>query len=186
LLQHTVTGGGKYDSYCLCENSTYTSRVITDSYNYVAPSESLYEEWYVYGLDTNLSVERLFSDYIKVQGDGYALVTTRVGNTAGTGAVIKVYDRCETEDTNDDVLVEQFYIIIFGDVNGDSVVTHDGTLTFRGVADREWAANTGGTPHLKKAASVDGNSRVTINDATLIEGVKEGTKTLSQITGIAE
>ena len=73
--------------------------------------------WYVYGLEELLPLKILLSDYIDVQGDGTIVVTKIKDNSSyyGTGSVIDVYDNVTGE------LVESFTIIIFGDLDGDSV-----------------------------------------------------------------
>lgn len=103
---------------------------ITESYNegfgevhYRYPYNSYeelegYEEWYVYGLNIKVTGDEL-ADYVTVYGDGYYEIEyTEIshGYFCGTGAEIFVYDNV----TGD--LVEKFYIVIFGDVNGDAQV----------------------------------------------------------------
>ncbi len=79
--------------------------------------------WFVYGLQERLRENKLLNDYIDVQGDGRIEIEYREkddGTTyapwTGTGTVINVYDNVTDE------LVESFYIIIFGDLNGDSFI----------------------------------------------------------------
>ncbi len=74
-------------------------------------------QWYVYGLEELLPLRILLGDYIDVQGDGTIVVTKIKDNSSyyGTGSVIDVYDNVTGE------LVESFTIIIFGDLDGDSV-----------------------------------------------------------------
>lgn len=95
--------------------------VITDVYGYETPED--YERWVVYGLDVKLTHHRLFNEFVKVQGDGYAIVENKYGEYLGSGSTIKVYDRNSTVDTADDTLVEQFYIVIVGDPSGDGQIT---------------------------------------------------------------
>lgn len=101
---------GVIESY----NSGYT--VTPDPYD----TPDSFEEWYIYGLRVRLTEKTLLSKYITVLGDGrieVERVTTANGNTygsVGTGAVIKVFDNVTGEQ------VEQFYIIIYGDINGDA------------------------------------------------------------------
>lgn len=73
--------------------------------------------WYVYGLEELLPLRILLSDYIDVQGDGTIVVTKIKDNSSyyGTGSIIDVYDNVTGE------IVESFRIIIFGDLDGDSV-----------------------------------------------------------------
>ncbi len=79
-----------------------------------------FEEWYIYGLRVRLTEKTLLNKYVTVLGDGHIeveRVKTADGTTygsVGTGAVVKVIDNVTGEQ------VEQFYIIIFGDINGDA------------------------------------------------------------------
>ena len=69
-------------------------------------------EWYVYGLQTNMT-KRRFSNYLAVQGDG-KMEIEQTDYGYGTGTVITVIDNVTGE------VVEQFHVVIFGDINGDS------------------------------------------------------------------
>ena len=71
---------------------------------------------YIYGLRQKLKVDALTSEYLAVEGDGRLEVQPAKYNRCGTGTEVKVIDNV-TEKT-----VEIYYIIIFGDVNGDSAV----------------------------------------------------------------
>lgn len=99
--------------------------VILDEYGYAQPAAS-YEEWFVYGLTPELyqdeeqrrDTDPILSDFVKVQGDGYWVVTpTAISNVyLGTGATIDVYDNVTGE------LVESFYIVIIGDLDGSGQI----------------------------------------------------------------
>lgn len=105
-----VERDGVIESY----NDGYT--VTPDPYD----TPDSYEEWYIYGLRVRLTEKTLLNKYVTVLGDGrieVERVTTADGNTygsVGTGAVVKVFDNVTGEQ------VEQFYIIIYGDINGDA------------------------------------------------------------------
>lgn len=93
--------------------------VILDEYGYAQPAAS-YEEWFVYGLHEDMEAdvnpdEADIYDYVKVQGDGKMVLTYSENSTnfLGTGATIDVYDNVTGE------LVESFYIVIIGDLDGD-------------------------------------------------------------------
>ena len=76
--------------------------------------------WYVYGLEEVIKDKDLLDFFIDVQGDGRIEIIFREGiinNWTGTGTVINVYDNVTDE------LVESFYIVIYGDLNGDSYIT---------------------------------------------------------------
>ena len=71
---------------------------------------------FIYGLDTRLTENKLLSDYLAVEGDGRIEVTLTKFNVCGTGTRIDVYDNV----TN--AIVATYYIIIFGDINGDAEI----------------------------------------------------------------
>ena len=71
---------------------------------------------YITGLETRLTKAKLLSTYLTVEGDGRLEVTLTKYRVCGTGARVDVIDNV-TED-----IVETYYIIIYGDVNGDSGV----------------------------------------------------------------
>lgn len=105
-----VERDGVIESY----NDGYT--VTPDPYD----TPDSYEEWYIYGLRTRLTEKTLLNKYVTVLGDGHIeveRVTTANGTTygsVGTGAIVRVFDNVTGEQ------VEQFYIIIYGDINGDA------------------------------------------------------------------
>ena len=71
---------------------------------------------YIYGLRQKLKVADLTSEYLTVEGDGRLEVTATKYNRCGTGTQVDVIDNVTDE------VVETYYIIIFGDINGDSAV----------------------------------------------------------------
>ena len=87
---------------------------------------------YIYGLETKLTVAKLTSEYVAVVGDGEIVVTPIKYNRCGTGTKVEVVDNVTDE------VVETYYIIIFGDINGDSNVS----ATDYTVLERELAPKT--------------------------------------------
>ncbi len=75
---------------------------------------------YIYGITPGESVE----DYIAVNNGSYELVANSEGKTSGTGATVKVKNSSGT-------VVETYTVIIFGDVNGDGVITGVDELKFK-------------------------------------------------------
>ncbi|MBR4727031.1 MAG: InlB B-repeat-containing protein [Clostridia bacterium] len=84
--------------------------------------------WYVYGLEEMIDEDLLREQYCDVSGDGYFTVT-RVNNRyapwTGTGTVIDVYDAVTGR------LVESFWIIIYGDLDGNAYIDTDDSLMLR-------------------------------------------------------
>ena len=71
---------------------------------------------YIYGIATKTDETTLTSKYLDVVGDGKLIITPTKYYLCGTGTKVEVYDNV------DQVVVETYYIVIFGDVNGDSGV----------------------------------------------------------------
>ncbi len=112
---------GETGAYTLNADGS-VSRNVTQTYDqYKADSGNV---WYVYGLELYLFEDVLRDKYCDVYGDGYYTVTpynadfgSEIGKTVvGTGSKISVYDKVTKE------LVEEFYVVIFGDVNGDAAI----------------------------------------------------------------
>ena len=114
--------------------------------------------------------------------------TTLSNGGYGTGAVVKVYDQKGTpDDTSDDEFVEQFYIVIFGDLDGNARITQlDYNEALVDLTERDWSANRNGVAYMKLAADVsDSNGRITQLDINALSQVVSRAYTIDQVTGIA-
>ena len=164
--------------------------VITDSYDYESGEEdsTFYDEWYIYGLAVNMTKAKL-GNYFEVQGDGrYELITTKSNGGYGTGCIVKVYDRNGTiDDESDDIFVEQFFIVIFGDLDGNGRITQlDYNEALNDLTKKDWSANRGGIAYMKKAADLnDQNGRITQLDVNALGQVVARASTIDQKTGKA-
>ncbi len=146
--------------------------------------EDDYSRWFIYGFNvTRLTKNNVQSGkYFTVAGDG-KFVVTPTDNGYGTGAVVSVYD-CVT---GVDKLVEEFYIVYFGDLDGSGTITgKDRTLLQRELADKSWSLAGSKIEYLVKAADLDGNRRITAQDLTKLADVIAKTKTIDQVTGKAQ
>lgn len=155
-----------------------------DLYTYDYSTDD-YESYYVYGLDTSMGSDSAKLDtFVKVNGDGYYTLTLSEADMAGTGAVIKVYDRMGTEEKSDDTLVEQFYIVIFGDVDGDSFITgSDATMVKAEVnRDTSWSRDNTRQNYIVKAADVDCDTFITGSDSTMIKAAVNRVQSIDQKT----
>ena len=147
--------------------------------------------WYVYGLTDKLRIETTYDmkrldTYVDVSGDGYyEVVDFKVKDgSVGTGTVINVYDNVTGE------LVESFWIIIYGDLNGDGVISNlDYTIALaEDAGETTWSRkiDTENYVHYKaKAANVNGDTIFSITDAAQINYYVLGTVRINQATGIA-
>ena len=164
--------------------------VITDSYDYESGEEdsTFYDEWYIYGLAVNMTKAKL-GNYFEVQGDGrYELITTKSNGGYGTGCIVKVYDRNGTiDDESDDIFVEQFFIVIFGDLDGNGRITQlDYNEALNDLTKKDWSTNRGGIAYMKKAADLnDQNGRITQLDVNALGQVVARASTIDQKTGKA-
>jgi len=147
-------------------------------------------QWYVYGLREYITSTNLLDEFIDVSGDGrieLIYVNDVVKPYTGTGTVINVYDRLGTEETSDDILVESFHIVIFGDVNGDSVAQAiDATYVFDEAAglttwSNPYADNY--THYLVKAADITGEGYIESIDGSYIGDHTIGIVIIDQVTG---
>lgn len=175
------------------KNDTCTT-VIDRAGGDVDDYDAATSKWYVYGIKEYIKAPELLDKYIDVSGDGrieLIHVENGLGGTweyTGTGTVINVYNRMGTpDDTSDDILVESFHIVIFGDINGDSVVQAiDATYVYDEAAGLTSWANPGSgkyVHYLEKAANIDGNLYVDAVDATYIGDHSIGIVRIDQVTG---
>ncbi len=189
LLKNTEEQASHH-SYCMCGETTYTDRVEKDRYDYVAPLEKPYDEWYIYGIKENTTVDEFFSDYVKVQGDGYATITTVSGDIVSTGAVVEVYNRNGTETTDDDTLVEQFYVILFGDITCDGKVDDSDRLAMRrvlcNVGSWKWYSRRTPVKYMWKAGDMNTDEYlIDANDSAHLNAVLAEKMVTDQTTGIS-
>ena len=171
--------------------------VVKESYNdnsvttdiYTPASEACFEQYYIYGLktglrDTTMKVDDAagtVSAYIDIQGDGYTVVTPITRGRLGTGTLVEVYDYVTGE------LAERFYVVIFGDVNGDSLInTNDSSQIIEEIASPVWSGRNNRIYYKFKAANLNGDRLLNTNDSAEMLQYLGGTKTINQKTGKAE
>ena len=149
---------------------------------------------YIYGLKTKLNESELLDKYLSVEGDGELIVTLTPYNVCGTGTKIEVYDNVEQ------AVVETYYIIIFGDINGDASVSaadssmiNDETLnvtswSVEGASDYDYcklmAADVAGTA--RGTATTLGDGVINTADEMTIVDVTLFISQINQVSGKAE
>lgn len=138
-------------------------------------------EWFVYGLKEKLTEEKLLEQFIDVQGDGYIVVKLSSAKFAGTGSVIEVYDYVTGQ------LVEKFWVVIFGDIDGNGAVRavdvsmcEDETI---GLTSWSRKSSDSFVSYMFKAADVDGNGRIKTADGSIINDHTLGAHAIDQVTG---
>ena len=130
---------------------------------------------YIGGLETRLDEDTLRDNYIAVEGDGRIEVTLTKFDICGTGTEVKVIDNVTDE------VVGVYYLVIYGDVNGDADI--DATdvamiedealgITMWSAEDATYADGTSAYDHSKVlAADMDANGRIKSADASLLTNV---------------
>lgn len=172
------------DTYSDTINKTYWSGTRRDwgdmdDEGYPA-SVSGFEMWFVYGIHENCTLDDLRS-IVRVQGDGYMLVSDLVDGKVTTGSVIEVYR------SSDDSLVEKFHIILRGDINGDCIID----ATDNAFARNECAGNTGWSladetewdPCKWKAGDLQQDGNFGTVDRAILYRIVKGTAFVDQGTG---
>lgn len=120
--------------------------------------------WYIYGME-EMMTESDFYNYCEVQGDGRIRFQRKIAKYApyvGTGTMVYIYDNAT------DKLVEMFFVIIYGDLNGDAYVTVDDATRLRNELQghTEWSNPTSAQYNRVwvKAADLDVDGILTWND----------------------
>ena len=166
---------------------SYNDGYTVSSDPVAAADGETFDKYLIYGLKTGLRDTVLDTTkstvWVEVQGDGYTKVTPVVSGRLGTGAVVAVYDRNGTEDTADDILVEQFYVVIFGDLDGNARLTSgDATVLGYEIASPVWSSSRTKVEYMFRAANLDGNRRITSGDRTKLNTALAGAA-IDQVTG---
>lgn len=142
-----------------------------------------YDYNYIYGLQERLTINKLVSDYLSVINGGYFVVTSveGYGGVAGTGAVVKLYDSI------DNSLLESFYVVIFGDLNGDSMINATDVKIVEdeatGITSWSHEVSLDYSPSKLMAADLYKDGRVNCLDCSIIYSAALGTAIIDQMTG---
>ncbi len=174
---------------------TSITKAFNETYGDYTFNAEDYSEWFVYGFSTGVKLTTV-TDYISVSGNGrYEILNARgkamtTTNRLSTGYTINVYDMNFTNsDTSDDILVESFYVVIFGDVNKDGYInsSDSSTISKEVAGTTSWAVKDSDTytPYLVRAATISSNDVVDSNIQTWINKITNKTATLNQTTGLA-
>ena len=142
----------------------------------------------IYGLGTRMKASDYDKIYLDVEGDGYFTVTPADGRAGfyGTGTVISLYDNNSTTGEP----VEVYYVVIFGDVNGDS----DINAADASAVEDEYFWVTGWSREGSDdyayykliAGDLDKDGDIDVNDHTNIVNYTVGVIAIDQTTGTVE
>ena len=142
-----------------------------------------FDDWFVYGLKTRLR-DTALSDYITVKGDGYYEAIPVYVSYFGTGSVINVYN----SETNE--LLESFNVVIFGDINGDSMISSaDASIIYDEIVEiTSWSDpdSEDYSPYMQKAGDLNHNGEIDFYDYAIVENHVLGILNIDQTTGQVE
>ena len=120
--------------------------------------------------------------YLAVEGDGYYTITSVEGFEGyyGTGAVVKVFDNADTSAP-----IEVFYIVIYGDVDGDSAVNSVDAAMVEDEALYATNWSRGENKDILKvmAADLNKDGQVRANDKDAITNTSIGITEIDQVSG---
>ena len=142
------------------------------------------DNWYICGIEPGTTLKDFINSYVRVQGDGRLEVISSYGAMVGTGTVVNVYDRHGTETVEDDTLVEQFTVIVYGDVNGDSYIndTDETIVGVESISLTRWQ-RCGGEEFNKLyvlAGDCNKDGRINATDTSMIADGINGTTAIDQ------
>ncbi len=145
------------------ENASKSATITTGGADLVAkadmPTVIDNTNKYIYGITAGDSVE----DYIQVNNGSFELVANSLGYTNGTGATVKVKNTSGT-------VVDTYTVIIFGDVNGDGIVSDTDAATVSNVS--LGGEIKGETNNI--SADVNGDGGVSDTDAATVSNASLG------------
>ena len=144
----------------------------------------------IYGLQERMS-EATYNTYLDVEGDGHFTVTA-TANGFGTGTVVELYDNVTGQ------LLETYYVVIFGDLNGDSRVNatdvslaNDEVLSVTGWSLKQVYSNgvlvdnPDYKVYMTMAADLNGDGRIDSIDTSIISNLALALTYIDQVTGRA-
>ena len=138
--------------------------------------------WVVYGLQAGMA-QRTYNNYLAVHGDGKVTVSRGEGGF-GTGARITVTDNVTGE------VVEEFWAVIFGDINGDGRIADNDSVACQNEVKRitKWSQARTRVYYKYVAADINaanGNAdgRIADNDYIAIKNAAKRVTTIDQTTG---
>lgn len=140
-----------------------------------------YNNWFIYGLKERITKTELEQSYVDVLGDGRIVVTPikpGINTVVGTGSVVKVYDNVTNE------LVETFYIVIFGDLDGDAIIDSSdvSSASAENLGTTSWS-NDETLAYMFKAANIRKDKIINQADVRFIYDHSLNNGTINQVTG---
>lgn len=128
---------------------------------------------FLYNLATNLTPDALLDNYVNSDENGTLEVQTVVDGVVGTGSKVILKDA-------DGKVVEEYEIVIFGDVNGDGIVDIMDTICLDLYTVYDASANYAKHSAQWFALDLDANDDVGANDAVLLDAYTNFEGTIDQ------
>ena len=139
---------------------------------------------YITGLEILLDEDTLLSTYLAVEGDGRLEVTLTKYGVCGTGTKVEVIDNVT------ELPVETYFLIIYGDVNGDADIdATDASMVYNEGIGTAWSNEMSPTYDYCKVVAADIHDRdglVSAADATTISDIALWIADVNQIDGSVE
>ena len=152
---------------------------------------------YIYGLDEGITTAQLASDYAQVTGNGSLVITPveayAFKDACGTGTKVELVDNVTHE------VLETYYVVVYGDLNGDGKVNNSDVQLARmevaatpnAAVGKLWSVDENDAPlnpettpaPILLAADFNGDGRITSADTTAIRNIAMGKTTVNQVTG---
>lgn len=130
------------------------------------------ERGFIYGLvdaDIEAITDLVAQGYAEVIGNGYVKCTAVNGNAnLGTGAKVELIRGTDDGDDTNNEVVKTYYIVIFGDLDGDAFITNDDIYDLTQYAawnDTEYDYESQMNLPQVFAMDIDANGEVTLDDA---------------------
>ena len=153
---------------------------------------------FIYGIDSKLKADDLEAEYLGVEGDGELIITPFKFNICGTGTKV------DLKDNVTGLIIETYYIVIFGDINGDSKVDSIdyGMMEDETLGLTKWSVDNRDNPAVEDeldgfepwkvkagdlAGHIDstvGDDNITVSDTAIIEDIVYRVHKVDQTTGV--
>ncbi len=134
---------------------------------------------FIYGLEQGLTKDEFESDFVNISGFA-RLVYTYANGSFGTGTKVELVDNITNE------VVQTYYIVIFGDFNGDGSIDSNDEGLIKDTANYMYPAlDTEKDAAFFKAGDVYRDGVIDENDACVILNSSNYLHQINQITGTA-
>lgn len=132
----------------------------------------------IYGLEPGLTAERFTNEFIQIIGNVH-IAYTFVSGAFGTGTKVELIDNLTNE------VVATYYIVIYGDVNGDGNINGVDVGIMVNVENYSVSWNPVTEAAFIIAGNINGDGNINGMDAGITVDVENYMRTLNQVTGLA-